>query len=263
MPCASLHDAIGVTPPPSPYPHPNHVRQRHHSEGGRKEYLDREEYRTFHGRLVGVFNKGPADSRRLSVQATGSGGDGSDGDGDDKSHALTSEEADEAFEDDWEMDSGGDGRLEKEDLFDSMYQLAVQWSECHFNMQQLCSCSAKSAGTFQLAEVELPDANRERACVACGWGMGHLLPVQFHLCVSHAHTHRLQQDTWCDTVEVDEYVVYLEFLASRMFNAADKVGDEHSVGEVHCRSARVPPWAARERASEKRTGLRPSRTLAL
>jgi hypothetical protein len=80
--------------------------KRHHGGSGR-QVLGKEEYRTLHTRLVGVFNRGAETGGHDTGEDMG-GGDGAE------HHALSPEEAEKAFEDDWEMDSCGDGMLEKD-----------------------------------------------------------------------------------------------------------------------------------------------------
>jgi hypothetical protein len=99
---------------------------RHHSAD--QTNLDKEEYRSVHARML------RACTEKEDID-------------------MTKEEMDEAFEDDWEMDSGGDGSVQKEDFLDSLFQLT---------------------------------------------------------------------DTWCETVELDEYTGYLKWLQARMFKAPDR-----------------------------------------
>ena len=93
--------------------------KRHHSSSG--DWMDKEEYRLLHDRMVRVFSS-----------SAGPGAPTADGEEKNEAeamHELSPEEKEQAFEDDWEMDSHGDGRLEKDDLFDSMFQLADMWCE--------------------------------------------------------------------------------------------------------------------------------------
>jgi hypothetical protein len=101
---------------------------RHHDKDNGNS-LDKEEYRGVHQRML-----------RACIEQ-------------EEDMEMSPEEMEEAFDDDWEMDSGGDGAVDKHDFLDSVFQLTDTWCETGKLITLFCDAlTTRAACTVELDE---------------------------------------------------------------------------------------------------------------